>query len=122
MGKGKLERKEKKLNKTKEQYFETRSQRKLDKYAKTAGQVADIKINETGKHNKAARQTEGTKLGQVLRRTFGSNRVQSAEGGEGPIFKKLSASCKAAAKKKFKVYPSAYANIWASKQQKKGKC
>tara|TARA_B100001093_G_scaffold255353_1_gene244254 strand:+ start:2671 stop:3054 length:384 start_codon:yes stop_codon:yes gene_type:complete len=38
------------------------------------------------------------------------------------IYAKLSASCKAAAKRKFKVYPSAYANIWASKQQKKGKC
>lgn len=36
--------------------------------------------------------------------------------------RKLSASCKAAAKRKFKVYPSAYANMWASKQQRKGKC
>jgi len=35
---------------------------------------------------------------------------------------KISASCKAAAKRKFKVYPSAYANMWASKTQKKGKC
>ena len=39
-----------------------------------------------------------------------------------PLLLKLSAGCKAAAKKKFKVYPSAYANIWASKTQKKGKC
>ena len=39
-----------------------------------------------------------------------------------PALAKLSASCKAAARKKFKVYPSAYANMWASKQQKKGKC
>jgi len=39
-----------------------------------------------------------------------------------PMLKKLSAGCKAAARRKFKVYPSAYANIWASKQQKKGKC
>ena len=38
------------------------------------------------------------------------------------LYAKLTASCKAAAKKKFKVYPSAYANMWASKQQKKGKC
>ena len=36
--------------------------------------------------------------------------------------RKLTSSCKAAAKKKFKVYPSAYANMWASKQQGKGKC
>ena len=34
----------------------------------------------------------------------------------------LSASCIAAAKRKFDVYPSAYANMWASKQQGQGKC
>jgi hypothetical protein len=39
-----------------------------------------------------------------------------------PVLLKISSSCKAAAKKKFKVYPSAYANIWASKSQKAGKC
>jgi len=39
-----------------------------------------------------------------------------------PALKKLRAGCKAAAKRKFKVYPSAYANMWASKQQRKGKC
>jgi hypothetical protein len=39
-----------------------------------------------------------------------------------PAMKKLSASCKAAARAKFDTYPSAYANMWASKQQKKGKC
>lgn len=39
-----------------------------------------------------------------------------------PAMKKLSSSCKAAARAKFDVYPSAYANIWASKQQKAGKC
>ena len=36
--------------------------------------------------------------------------------------KKLCPAGKAAAKKKFDVYPSAYANAWASKTQKKGKC
>ena len=39
-----------------------------------------------------------------------------------PTLLKISASCKAAARRKFKVYPSAYANMWASKTQKKGKC
>ena len=39
-----------------------------------------------------------------------------------PALKKLSASCKAAAKRKFKVYPSAYANMWAARTQRKGKC
>ena len=35
---------------------------------------------------------------------------------------KLCAKGKAAAKRKFKVYPSAYANMWASKTQRQGKC
>ena len=39
-----------------------------------------------------------------------------------PLYVKLTAKCKAAARRKFDIYPSAYANIWASKQQKKGKC
>ena len=39
-----------------------------------------------------------------------------------PALAKLSSSCKAAAKRKFDVYPSAYANMWASGQQSKGKC
>lgn len=39
-----------------------------------------------------------------------------------PAMKKLSASCKAAARAKFDTYPSAYANMWASQQQRKGKC
>ena len=34
----------------------------------------------------------------------------------------LTESCKNAAKRKFDVYPSAYANAWASKQQKQDKC
>lgn len=42
--------------------------------------------------------------------------------GNSPAMRKLSASCKAAARRKFDVYPSAYANMWASKQQGKGKC
>ena len=58
--------------------------------------------------------------------------ASKADGGKGnpnklkvktsPALAKLSASCKAAAKRKFKVYPSAYANMWASRTQKKGKC
>jgi|MDTC01.1.fsa_nt_gb hypothetical protein len=42
--------------------------------------------------------------------------------GDSPAMRKLSASCKAAARAKFDTYPSAYANMWASKQQGKGKC
>ena len=56
--------------------------------------------------------------------------ASKADGGAGnpnkmkqsPALRKLSAGCKAAAKRKFDVYPSAYANMWASKQQGKGKC
>jgi len=39
-----------------------------------------------------------------------------------PALIKLTSSCKAAAKRKFKVYPSAYANMWAAKTQRQGKC
>ena len=35
---------------------------------------------------------------------------------------KLCPRGKAAAKRKFKVYPSAYANMWASRTQRLGKC
>jgi len=57
--------------------------------------------------------------------------ASKADGGKGapskmkspsPLYAKLTAKCKAAARRKFDVYPSAYANMWASKQQKKGKC
>ena len=41
---------------------------------------------------------------------------------DSPVKGKISAPCKAAAKRKFKVYPSAYANMWASKTQRQGKC
>ena len=39
-----------------------------------------------------------------------------------PLYGKISSACKAAAKRKFKVYPSAYANMWAAKTQRQGKC
>ena len=39
-----------------------------------------------------------------------------------PVLRKLTSSCKAMARKKFDVYPSAYANMYASKMQGKGKC
>jgi len=51
-----------------------------------------------------------------------ADRIDSMLKKSSPALLKLSASCKAAAKRKFKVYPSAYANMWASKTQKKGKC
>ena len=39
-----------------------------------------------------------------------------------PMFLKLSAGCKAAARKKFKVYPSTDANMVASQTPKIGRC
>ena len=55
--------------------------------------------------------------------------ASKADGGKGapgkmvsPLYAKLTAKCKAAARRKFDVYPSAYANMWASKTQKAGKC
>jgi len=39
-----------------------------------------------------------------------------------PALAKISASCKAYAKRRFKVWPSAYASGFAVKSQKAGKC
>ena len=50
------------------------------------------------------------------------NKASALKLKNSPPLAKLSASCKAAAKRKFKVYPSAYANMWAAKTQRQGKC
>ncbi len=69
------------------------------------------------------------KLKKIVKELKGASKMHASQaeriGGmlkKSPTLLKLSASCKAAARKKFKVYPSAYANMWASKTQKKGKC
>jgi len=69
------------------------------------------------------------KLKKIVKELKGASKMHAGQakviGGmikKSPTLLKISASCKAAAKKKFKVYPSAYANMWASKTQKKGKC
>ena len=69
------------------------------------------------------------KLKKIVKELKGASKMHASQaeriGGlikKSPALLKLSASCKAAARKKFKVYPSAYANMWASKTQKKGKC
>ena len=51
-----------------------------------------------------------------------ANKIDKVLSNGSLVLKKLSTSCKAAARRKFDVYPSAYANMWASKQQKAGKC
>ena len=61
-------------------------------------------------------------IDQHIKDMGSSFKMKSALRKVSPTLLKISASCKAAARKKFKVYPSAYANMWASKTQKKGKC
>ena len=61
-------------------------------------------------------------IDQHIKDMGSSFKMKSALRKVAPTLLKISASCKAAARKKFKVYPSAYANMWASKTQKKGKC
>ena len=69
------------------------------------------------------------KLKKIVKELKGASKMHASQAErisgmikKSPALLKLSASCKAAARRKFKVYPSAYANIWASKTQKKGKC
>ena len=69
------------------------------------------------------------KLKKIVKELKGASKMHASQAERigsliknSPALLKLSAGCKAAAKKKFKVYPSAYANMWASKTQKKGKC
>ena len=45
--------------------------------------------------------------------------AKKTSGGNKPNNPKLWAQVKAAAKRKYKVYPSAYANGWAAKEYKK---
>ena len=78
-----------------------------------------------------AMKNTGKGLSKIVKELKGASKMhlkQSKEIGkhiddmESPIKRTLTSKCKAAAKKKFDTYPSAYANIWASKQQGKGKC
>jgi len=69
------------------------------------------------------------KLKKVVKELKGASKMHAGQAKKigdiikkSPALLKLSASCKAAARKKFDVYPSAYANMWASAQGRKGKC
>ena len=93
--------------------FDFKSQKRKNKRDYTAKEEKDFSM-----HNISARRTEGTiKQQQEMR-----NKASALKLKKSPALAKLSASCKAAARRKFKVYPSAYANMWASRTQKKGKC
>lgn len=94
--------------------FDFKSQKPKNKRDYTAGYGE----KDFSEHNTSARRTEGTiKQQDELRNKAATLKMKTS-----PMLKKLSAGCKAAARRKFKVYPSAYANMWASKQQRKGKC
>ena len=89
------------------------------------------------KHIKNSPNKKRLKVKDMPRKQQMAVKATMADGGKGnpnkmkasalklkksPALAKLSASCKAAARRKFKVYPSAYANMWASRTQKAGKC
>ena len=86
--------------------FDFKSEKPKNKRDYTAKEEKDFSM-----HNISARRTEGTIEQQKALREKTS-----------PALAKLSSSCKAAARRKFDVYPSAYANMWASAQGRKGKC
>ena len=101
--------------------------RKQKKFFKTADQISKNQDKRrAGKNvNKNQQDRKFKKLDKTANQVSKLKKEKASSAHEmvhSPLTKKLTASCKAAAKRKFKVYPSAYANMWASKQQKKGKC
>ena len=71
--------------------------------------------------NMPRKQQMAVKASMAEQSTF-KMKVSALKMKTSPALRKISASCKAAAKRKFDVYPSAYANMWASKTQRQGKC
>ena len=65
-----------------------------------------------GKIVKELKKASKTHAGQA-------SKIESMISKKSPALLKLSASCKAAARRKFKVYPSAYANGWLVRTYKK---
>ena len=103
----------------------------FDKAARKAGLPTKKSPTKKGKKSKLPPKLKYTGIdpytGQNLYRkeTTGLEKMPQLKAKKlktSPALAKLSASCKSAARRKFKVYPSAYANMWASKTQKKGKC
>lgn len=74
------------------------------------------------RQNNQAVQEDSKILDNRFKKQNIPEKVENPINMESPLYAKLTAKCKAAARRKFDVYPSAYANMWASKQQKKGKC
>ncbi len=61
---------------------------------------------------------EASELTDVLIAVAAKKKKKKSSGKNVPTNPSLWSSCKAQAKKKFDVYPSAYANGWAAKQYK----
>ena len=66
------------------------------------------------------------KLKKVVKELKGASKMHAKQAKtvesvlkQSPMLKKLSAGCKAAARRKFDVYPSAYANMWLQSSRKK---
>jgi len=84
-----------------------------------------LKLKKSPSKNKLAKKTMKAAISSGAEATSEKVTLNAFKGlkkKKSPALAKLSASCKAAARRKFKVYPSAYANMWASRTQKAGKC
>ena len=101
---------------------EKRLQRLLDKANKGTG-ITTQAIDSRQEVNDVAMATKNSRKIRKMEKLKTKVDARNAAPQMGSaLYAKLTAGCKAAARRKFDVYPSAYANMWASKQQKKGKC
>ena len=91
----------------------------------------EARLKALGKGHNSPFQIKKNRLKEIVGELQNASKMHLSQSKEidkhiddmkSPIKRTLTSKCKAAAKKKFDTYPSAYANIWASKQQGKGKC
>ena len=106
---------------------------KTSKYKAKGGAVKKKTTKTMAKGGAAKKTTKGMAKGGAAKKTSkymakgGKTTKYMSKGGKAksskksptPANPKLYASVKAAAKKKFKVYPSAYANAWLVREYKK---
>tara|TARA_R100000005_G_C4854787_1_gene119277 strand:- start:122 stop:463 length:342 start_codon:yes stop_codon:yes gene_type:complete len=93
---------------------------KTSKY-KAKGGAVKKKTTKTMAKGGAAKKTSKymAKGGKTTKYMSKGGKAKSSKKSPTPANPKLYASVKAAAKKKFKVYPSAYANAWLVREYKK---
>tara|TARA_R110001599_G_scaffold75241_1_gene206765 strand:+ start:166 stop:483 length:318 start_codon:yes stop_codon:yes gene_type:complete len=92
---------------------EKRLQRKLDRMGKKSGNSAEV---EDGKLEVNEFIQDNSKGGKRKRAEKLASKVYESS----PLYGKISSACKAAAKSKFKVWPSAYASGWGVRCTKAG--